>query len=51
MDVIAVAYYGAICAVLSWISPMAGRPRSRVVVGVIVGAAAAIALPTVKGAF
>ena len=50
MDLVAVGYYSLICAVFGWVSPMTGRPRSRVMLGIIIGAGAAIALPTVRAA-
>ncbi|AHM03189.1 hypothetical protein roselon_00771 [Roseibacterium elongatum DSM 19469] len=50
MDVTALAFYAAICALLSLASPRLGRPFVRLAVGAVVGLAAAALLPILKGA-
>ena len=51
MDIFNLAFYAIVCGILSIFAPLLGRMPVRVGVGMIVGLAAAGALPTVKTAF
>lgn len=50
MDPIAIVFYAAICGLLSLFAPQFGGVAPRLAVGAVVGIAAAIALPLLKGA-
>lgn len=49
MDVIALAFYATVCAALSYYAPALNKSVYRLLVGAIVGVAAASLLPVVKG--
>ncbi len=48
MDLVALAYYGTICAVLGAVAPALRTLPARLVVGALVGLGAASALPVVR---
>jgi len=50
MDLFNLAFYAIVCGILSVAAPLLGRMPIRLGVGMIVGIAAAGALPTVKTA-
>ena len=50
MDPVTLVYYGAICGCLSLVSPRLSPWFVRAVAGVVVGLAAAAALPALRGA-
>jgi hypothetical protein len=50
MDIFNLAFYAVICGILSAAAPMLGRMPVRLGVGMVVGIAAAGALPAVKSA-
>ena len=50
MDTVALTYYALICALLSMFSPHVGGALRRLVIGAVVGIAAAASLPVVRGA-
>jgi hypothetical protein len=51
MDLFNLAFYAIVCGILGVAAPLLGRIPVRLVVGMIVGIAAAGALPTIKAAF
>ncbi|NKX45245.1 hypothetical protein [Roseicyclus persicicus] len=50
MDVTALAFYAAVCALLSLAAPRLGTPLLRLGVGALVGIAAAALLPVLRAA-
>jgi len=48
MDMTALAFYACVCAALSLASPRLGTPLRRIVVGALVGIAAAALLPILR---
>jgi len=48
MDVTVAGFYGVICAVLAALAPVFGKFWVRVVIGTVVGVAAAAFLPMVR---
>lgn len=48
MDPIAIAFYAAVCAILSLFAPSLGGMAPRIAVGAAVGIAASVALPFVR---
>ena len=48
MDQISLFYYAAVCAILGYLAPSIGRWHIRLIVGALVGIAAAALLPTVR---
>ena len=51
MDPVTLAYYGAICGCLSLVSPRIRPGALRVVLGIVVGLAAAALLPILRATF
>jgi hypothetical protein len=51
MDTTALAFYAAICGILSMAAPALGSPYIRLGVGAAVGIVAAAALPLIQQAF
>jgi hypothetical protein len=50
MDITALAFYAIICALLSFASPALGTPLRRLLIGGLVGIAAAALLPILRAA-
>ncbi len=51
MDMISLAFYAAICGILSYFAPNFGPPFARLGIGAVVGIIAATLLPILKGTF
>lgn len=51
MDFSAIAWYAAICGVLSALAPVFGGRTTRLVIGAVVGIIAASFFPLIKGMF
>lgn len=51
MDPVALIFYAIICGVLSLFAPQLGRAPQRLIIGAIVGIAAAAVLPLVRPFF
>jgi hypothetical protein len=51
LDPVALAYYAAVCGLLSVAGPSLGGAAGRFIAGVVVGLVAAAALPALRGAF
>jgi len=51
MDFTALAFYAAICGLLSVASPRLGTPLVRLLIGAVVGIAAAALLPVLRAGF
>jgi len=49
MDFIALAFYACVCGLLSVFAPRLGTPLIRLGVGAVVGIAAALILPMLRG--
>lgn len=50
MDPVNLLFYAVVCGTLGVASPWLGQPLRRLVVGAVVGVAAAILLPLIKAA-
>lgn len=51
MDIVALAFYAAVCGILSLFAPNLGGRVQRLLIGAGVGVMAAAILPAIRGAF
>ena len=48
MDLATMLFYGAVCGLLSLFSPVIGNGFTRLIIGIAIGVAASVAMPSVR---